>query len=135
MITSRFLLRLLINAAALWVATRSVPGVSYTEGWVPFFGVALIFGVVNASVGKLAKLLTLPLIIVTLGVFLLVVNALMLWLTSALAGALKLGFHVDGFGAAFWGSLVVSLVSVFLTMTLADKRAVKTSVRSYRISD
>ena len=105
-----FVARLLVNAGALWVATRIVPGVEYSGGWIPFFGVALVFGVVNTFVGTATKILTLPLILLTLGLFLLVVNGLMLWLTGALAGMLGLGFHVSGFWAAFWGGLVVSIV-------------------------
>jgi putative membrane protein len=115
-----FLVRLLVNAAALWVATRLVPGVTYTGGWLPFLGVALVFGVINAIIRPIAKLLTFPLIIVTLGIFALVVNGLMLWLTSALAVDLGLGFRVSGFWAAFWGALVVSIVSTLLSMFVAD---------------
>ena len=115
-----FLIRLLVNAAALWVATRLVPGVTYTGGWAPFLGVALIFGFVNAFIRPLARFLTFPLIIVTLGIFSLVVNGLMLWLTSALSGALDLGFHVRGFWAAFLGALVVSIVSTVLSMLVTD---------------
>src|SRR5438067_7874554 len=110
-----FLVRLLVNATALWAATRLVPGVTYTGGWLPFFGVAVVFGAVNAFIRPVAKLLTLPLIIVTFGIFALVVNGLMLWLTSSLSAMLGLGFHVIGFWAAFWGALVVSLVSVILS--------------------
>ena len=116
----RFLVRLLVNAAALWVATRLVSGVTYSGGWLPFLGVALVFGVVNAFLRPVAKVLTFPLIIVTLGIFALVVNGLMLWLTSSLAGALGLGFHVDGFWAAFWGALVVSFVSMVLSMFVRE---------------
>jgi putative membrane protein len=115
-----FLARLLVNAAALWVATRVVPGVSYEGGWAPFLGTAAVFGVLNAFIRPVAKILTFPLIIVTLGVFALVVNGLMLWLTSSLSEALGLGFHVTGFWAAFWGALVVSLVSTILSMLVAD---------------
>ena len=115
-----FLIRLLVNAAALWVATRLVSGVSYDGGWVPFFGVALVFGVVNAFIRPLAKILTFPLIILTLGIFSFVVNGLMLWLTSSLADALGLGFHVSGFWAAFFGALVVSLVSTLLSILIFD---------------
>ena len=100
---SRFLLRLLINAAALWVATRVVPGVTYSGEWIPFFGVALVFGVLNTFVGFTTKILTFPLIIVTLGLFIFVINALMLWLTSAASGALGLGFRVDGFWPGLLG--------------------------------
>ena len=115
-----FLARLLVNAAALWVATRLVPGVTFSGGWMPFLGVALVFGVVNAFIRPVAKILTLPLIIVTLGLFALVVNGLMLWLTSSLSQALGLGFQVSGFWAAFFGALVVSIVSTILTMLTAD---------------
>jgi putative membrane protein len=99
---SRFIARLLINAAALWVATRVVPGVTYSGDWIPFFGVALIFGVVNTLVGFTTKLLTFPLIIVTLGLFIFIINGLMLWLTSVVSGALGLGFRVEGFGQPCW---------------------------------
>jgi putative membrane protein len=116
----RFLVRLFVNAAALWVATRLVPGVTYSGGWLPFLGVALVFGVVNAFIRPVAKVLTFPLIIVTLGIFALVVNGLMLWLTSSLAEALELGFHVSGFWSAFWGALVVSIVSTVLSMFVSE---------------
>ncbi len=64
-----FLVRLLVNAAALWVATRVVPGVTFSGGWLPFLGVACVFGVVNAFIRPVAKVLALPLIILTLGIF------------------------------------------------------------------
>ena len=115
------LTRLLINAAALWVATRLVPGVSFTGDWLPFFAVAFVFGVVNNVIGPVAKFLTFPLIIVTLGIFALVVNGLMLWLTSSFSNALGLGFHVSGFWSAFWGALVVSIVSTLLGMFVRDR--------------
>ena len=117
-----FIVRLLVNAAALWVATRIVPGVSYSGGALPLLGVALVFGVVNAVISPVAKLLTLPIIILTLGIFALVINGLMLMLTSALSSALGLGFHVGGFWAAFWGALVVSLVSTILSLFIRDSR-------------
>jgi putative membrane protein len=116
----RFLVRLLINACALWVATQLVPGVTFNGDVLPFLGVALIFGVVNATIRPVAKILTFPLIILTLGIFALVVNGLMLWLTSRLSGALGLGFHVNGFAAAFFGALVVSVVSTLLSIFVRD---------------
>ena len=115
-----FVLRLLVNAAALWVATRLIPGVTYAGGWIPFLGVALVFGFVNAFIRPVAKILTFPLIIVTFGIFSLVVNGLMLWLTSALSGALDLGFHVRGFWAAVFGALVVSIVSTLLSVMVTE---------------
>ena len=113
-----FVIRLLVNAAALWVATEIVPGVSYTGGVAPFLGVALIFGLVNATLGPITKVLTCPLILLTLGLFALVVNGLMLWLTSSLSQSFGLGFHVSGFWAAFFGGLVVSIVSALLSISL-----------------
>jgi putative membrane protein len=117
-----FILKVLVNAAALWVATRLVPGVTYGGEWVPFLGVAVIFGAVNATIRPLAKVVTFPLIILTLGIFALVVNGLMLWLTSSLSGALGLGFHVSSFWAAFFGALVVSIVSTMLWALARDER-------------
>jgi putative membrane protein len=115
-----FLIRLLVNAAALWVATRLVPGVSFDGGALPFLGVALVFGVVNAFIRPVLKILTFPLILVTLGLFALVVNGLMLWLTSSLSASLGLGFHVSGFWAAFWGAIVVSLTSLILSLLIRE---------------
>jgi putative membrane protein len=116
-----FLIRLCVNAVALWVATRIVPGVTFDGDLLPFIGVALVFGVINATLRPLTKVLTFPLIIVTLGVFALVVNGLMLWLTSSLSASLGLGFHVSGFWPAFWGALVVSIVSAFLNFSIGPQ--------------
>jgi putative membrane protein len=110
------LIRLLINAAALWAAVRLVPGVSFSGDPRWLLAVALVFGVLNASLKPLLILLTLPFLLVTLGLFTFVVNAFLLWTTSALSEALGLGFHVDGFGAAFLGALVVSAVSMLLSL-------------------
>ena len=110
----RPLVRLLVTAASLWVAVRVVPGLSFQGGASAFLGVALVFAVVNAVVRPLALLLSLPLLLVTLGLFWLVVNGLMLWLSSSLSESLGLGFRVSGFGAAFVGALVVSVVSTIL---------------------
>ena len=116
-----FVVRLLVNAAALWVATRVVPGVTYSGELVPLLGVALVFGIVNAFIRPVAKLLALPLIILTLGLFALIVNGLMLWLTSSLSETLGLGFHVSGFWSAFFGALVVSIVSALLSLSVRPK--------------
>jgi putative membrane protein len=113
----------------LWVATRIVPGVTYTGGWMPIIGVALVFGVVNAFIRPLARILTFPIVIVTLGLFLLVINGFMLWLTSAVSDALNLGFHVRGFWAAVFGALVVSIVSGLLSVMTAERH---TSYRTIR---
>ena len=116
----RFLLRLLVNAAALWVATRIVPGVVYRGDGAYLFLVALVFGLMNALVRPILRILTCPLILATLGLFTFVINALVLWMTSALAGRLHLGFHVSGFWPAFWGALVVSIVSVLLSFFVRE---------------
>lgn len=113
-----FLLRLLVNAVALWVATQVVTGVHYEGDVLPFLVVALIFGVINATLRPLTKLVTCPLILITLGLFTFIVNGLMLWLTSGLAESLGLGFHVDSYWAAFLGAIVVSIVSTLLSMTV-----------------
>ena len=118
----RFLIRFLTNAAALWVATRIVPGVTFSGGWVPFLAVALVLAVINATLRPLVKVLTCPLILLTLGLFALVVNGLMLWLTSSVSQSLGLGFHVSGFWAAFFGGLVISIVTTLVSMTLGPRR-------------
>ena len=109
-----FVLQVLVAAAALWVATRLVPGITFQGSALAFLGVALVFGVVNAMVRPVLTLVSIPLVILTLGLFLLVINGLMLWLSSRLAESLGLGFRVSGFGAAFVGALVVSVVSTVL---------------------
>ncbi len=116
----RFVLRLLINAAALWVATRIVPGVTHSGSEVSLFAVALVFGLLNALLRPLLTILSCPLLILTLGLFTLVINAVILLLTSALSGSLGIGFHVDGFWAAFLGALVVSIVSILLSIFVHD---------------
>ena len=117
----RFLIRFLTNAAALWVATRIVPGVTFSGGWVPFLAVALVLAIINATLRPLVKVLTCPLILLTLGLFALVVNGLMLWLTSSVSQSLGLGFHVTGFWAAFFGGLVISIVSTLVSMALGPR--------------
>jgi len=114
--------RLLINAAALWAATRIIPGISFNGEWSTLIVVALIFGVLNASVRPLLWFMTLPLLIVTLGLFTFVLNALMLWLTGAVSDWLGLGFQVEGFGAAFLGAVVVSVVSFVLSLFVASNK-------------
>lgn len=113
------LLKLLINAAALWVATQVVDGISFTGDVPTLLGVSLIFGVLNVVVRPILKLLTCPFIILTLGLFTFVLNAVMLLITSAASEALGLGFHVEGFVPAFIGALVVTIVSVALSLLVS----------------
>lgn len=111
-----FLLRLLATAAALWVAELIVPGITYTGGAIGLLVVALVFGFVNAIVRPVLKVLTCPLVVLTLGLFIFVLNGLMLWLTSALAQSLGIGFHVAGFWAALVGAIIVGIVSMVLNL-------------------
>jgi putative membrane protein len=117
----KLLLRLIINAAALYVATELVPDITVEGGWQVLLIVALIFGVINALIRPLLKLLTCPLVILTLGLFTFIINALLLLLTSWVAGQLGVEFYVANFMAAFWGGLVISVVSLVLSMFLSDK--------------
>jgi putative membrane protein len=117
----RILLRVALNAAALAVAawifagiTVGEPGADTSERVLTLILVAAVFGVVNAIITPIVKLLSLPFIILTLGLFLLVVNALMLLLTSEIAQGLALDFRVDGFWTAVGGGLVISLLGMAL---------------------
>jgi putative membrane protein len=114
------LLRWIINAVALAVAATFVYGIHVDGGWLVLALVALIFGLVNALIRPVVALLTCPLIILTLGLFTLVINAAMLLLASWIAGLLGIGFAVDGFWPAFWGGLVISIVSFVLSMIVHE---------------
>ena len=116
----RFLLRLLINAAALWVAIALLPGIQFEGGWLTLLGVALVFGLVNAFLRPILKLLSLPVIFLTLGLFALVLNGFLLWLTGRLSTALGLGFQVEGCWTSILGALVVSIVSALLSLLVPD---------------
>ena len=110
-----FLVRLIVNAAALWVAAQLVPGF-VIAGVTPLVLAALVLGLVNAIVRPVLVILTLPLTLVTLGLFLFVLNAFCLWLTSKLVP----GFEVQTFGSALLGALVISVVSWILTAFVSD---------------
>ena len=116
----RLLLRWLINAVALYVAAELVPGIQTDGGWQVLLLMALIFGLVNALVRPILKFLTCPLIMLTLGLFTLVLNALMLQLAAWLGRQFELGFYVRDFWSAFLGALVISVVSFVLTMLIRD---------------
>jgi putative membrane protein len=104
------LIKILIGAAALWVAVQIVPGLTF-DGSIPaLLLVALILGVINAVVKPILTVLSLPLVLLTLGFFLLVVNAITLWIVIRLSEGLDLGLASEGFGATFLGALVVSVV-------------------------
>lgn len=107
----RLLLKILVYAAALWVAVKLVPGLSFEGDLVALVLIALVFAAVNAVVKPIVKVLSLPLVVLTLGLFLLVVNAIMLAITIWLAGEFGLGIESSGFGATFLGAVLVSLVA------------------------
>jgi len=121
-----FLVRLLVNAVALAVAAWLITGITLDEGAttgdraLTLAIVALIFGLVNALIRPVVKLLALPLIILTLGLITFVINALMLLLTSWITGKLDVEFHVDGFWTALVGALVITIVGWALDAILPD---------------
>ena len=112
------LLHWVLNAAALWAAAAIVPGLDFDGGLGRLLMVAAVFGIVNSILRPLLTILTCPLIILTLGLFTLVINALLLLVTGWLSESWNLGFTVMGFWAAFWGGLVVGLVSMVLSLLL-----------------
>lgn len=109
----RLLLHVLINAAALWVAASFVPGI-HAGGAGSILAVAVVFGLVNALVRPLLKLLSCPILLLTLGLFIFIINALMLMLTAWVGKQFGIAFAVDGFVPALLGALVVSIVSTVL---------------------
>jgi len=120
----KLLLNLLVTAAALFVATRFVTGITFSgDNYVALLGVAFVFGTVNVFVRPVLKLFSLPVVMLTLGLFLLVINGLMLLLTSFLSTRLGFGFHVDGLLPAILGSLVVSLTSWAMHLVLGTNRS------------
>lgn len=117
------ILRLLINAVALWCAARFIDGISYVGSWQGLVGLALVFGVVNTLVRPVLSFFSFPIQIATLGLFTLVLNAAMLLLTSALATRVGLSFHISGFPAALIGALVVSVLSTILSWVVIPSDA------------
>jgi len=121
----RFLLRLAVSAAALAVATAVLPGIQLTAGStiskvLTLIAVALIFGVINAVLKPIIKTIGCLFYILTLGLVALVVNALLLWLASVVAGWLSLPFHVTGFVPAFLGALIISVATWLLSVLIPD---------------
>jgi putative membrane protein len=122
----KFVLWLVANAVALLVAIWLFDGISLTadtrtDRIIQLLITGGIFGAINSLVKPVLQILSIPFIVVTLGLFLLVINALMLLLTSKIADTLDLGFHVDGFWTAVWGSIVISLVGWAVDRTLPDR--------------
>lgn len=126
------LIRLVITAVAIWLASKWVSGISIdvpddqsTLGTILIIlAIALVFTIVNAIVKPILQLLSLPLVILTLGLFLLVINALMLLLTSAISESIDsaYGLHVDGFWTAVWGAIIIAIVNWVLSAFVPDER-------------
>ncbi len=118
----RLLIRWFINTVALWVAVELVPGIDFRGNWQGLAILALIFGIINALIGPVLRFLTCPLIIITLGLFTLILNAIMLGLTAWIGQQLGFPFYIHGPIPALWGALVISVVSVILNILLGEKR-------------
>ncbi|MBT3337425.1 MAG: phage holin family protein [Anaerolineae bacterium] len=120
----RFIVRWFINAAAIAVAVYVVPGIDLGGSLSSLIWLALIFGLINAILRPLLKLFTLPLIILTLGLFSLLINTFLFWLTSIIGQGFGVGLHIAP--PVFWnsllGGLVVSIVSTILSMIFKDTR-------------
>lgn len=124
-----FLARLIVNGIAIWLASMWVTGITIDSNQDDTWGnilviaiIALIFTVVNALIKPLLKLLSLPLLILTLGLFTLVINALMLLLTAWISTSLDAGLTVDGFWTAVWGALIISIVNFVLSAFVPENR-------------
>ena len=120
---TKFILRLAINAIGLYLAVLIVPGIDLKSGPVSIIWLALIFGLVNALFGPLLKLLTCGLIMLTLGLFTLVINTFLFWLTSVIGQSFGIGLLINDpiWWNAFLGAVVVSIVSVVMTLILKDE--------------
>ena len=121
----RFVIRTLVTAVALWVAELIVSGISVSgsSAWadaLTLIAVAIIFGLVNAIIKPIVKVLGCFFYIITLGLIAFVVNALLFLLVDWLSGLLNLPFHVDGFWAAFWGAIIVAVVSWAINLVIPD---------------
>ena len=118
----RLLLRWLITAVALAVAVWLVPGITITNqsGWIAVLIMAVMLGLVNAIIRPLLALLSCGLIVVTLGLFIFVINALCFWLAAWVANLFGAGITVDSFWSALWASIIVSIVSFVLSIFLPD---------------
>lgn len=118
---TKFILRWTINAIALYLAVYFVPGINLEGEPTSIIWLALIFGLINAFLRPLLKLLTCPLIFLTLGLFTLVINTFLFWLTGEVGKAFGIGFTIDSLWSAFLGGLIVTAVSVVLSLILKDE--------------
>ena len=128
-----FFVRVLINGVAIWFATLILPGLSIVGGdsnWETLaiiLLIALVFGLVNAIVKPIVAFISIPLYILTLGLFTIIVNALMLMLTAWITEATDWGLRIDNFGVACWAAIIISIVSLVLSVLIPGNRVVVTS--------
>ncbi len=113
----RMLLHWIVTALAVWITSRLVSGF-YVDNAAAALIAAVVIGLVNATLGLFLKIITLPLTILTLGLFWLIINAVMLELASSFVP----GFHIRGFAAAFWGAIVLSIVNMLLKWLVLPER-------------
>lgn len=121
-----FLIKVVVNALAVWIASQLFDGIVFEETTtnsliLTALAVGLIFGVLNAVIKPILFVLSLPIMVVTLGLFTFILNAFMLWLTGTVAGWFNLGFEVTEFWwDAIWGALIITIVSMILNLVLPD---------------
>jgi putative membrane protein len=125
---AHLILKIMINALSIAIAVKVVEGIDFTGEWWKMILVGFVFGIVNTFIKPIITLFTLPLIVFTLGLFTLIINTLMLLLTAKLSSPLNLGFHVEGFWPAFWGALIISVVSMVLSW-ITGLRNIKINIR------
>lgn len=109
------ILRIMINALSIVAAVKLVEGITFSGQWWKMIIIGAIFGFVNSFIKPILTFFTFPFIILTLGLFTLIINTLMFALTAHLSDSLNLGLKIEGFWPAFWGALIVSIVSMFLS--------------------
>ena len=120
----KLIIRWIVSGLALFLAAYVIPGIRVEDpnAWMIYGAMAVILGLVNALLRPFLKLLTCPLIILTLGLFSLLINGVTFLLAARIAQALGVGFYVNTFWDAFWGALIVSALSVFFSLTIRDEK-------------
>jgi putative membrane protein len=109
------ILKIMINALSIAIAVKLVDGITFSGEWWKMIIIGAVFGIVNSLIRPIVKFFTFPFIILTLGLFTFIINALMLLITKSLSESFNLGLQIHGFLPAFWGALIVSIVSTFLS--------------------
>ncbi len=119
---SYLILGVMINALSLVVAMKLVDGITFSGEWWKMIVVGALFGAVNSVIKPIVQFFSIPFIVLTLGLFTLIINTLMLVLTASVSDTFHLGFHIRGFWPAFWGAIIVSIVSMFLSWITGLRR-------------